>query len=170
MKDPEIAKLFEDSDAPASISIGDTQAMVEMGHTKIITRLLEGEYINYRQILPGDHQTRVRIQAQQFLDSVERASLVARDSRNHNLIRLQLDEDTMTITANGEMGNAVEKLPIYLEGKPLTIAFNAKYLLDVLRVIKDEEILLDFISGLSPCVVKPLEGDQYLYLVLPVRV
>ena len=53
---------------------------------------------------------------------------------------------------------------------PLIIAFNAKYLLDVLRVIKDEEILLDFISGLSPCVVKPLEGDQYLYLVLPVRV
>ena len=62
----EIAKLFEDSDAPASISIGDTQAMVEMGHTKIITRLLEGEYINYRQILPGDHQTRVRIQASSF--------------------------------------------------------------------------------------------------------
>jgi DNA polymerase-3 subunit beta len=166
----EIAKLFEDSDAPASIYIGDTQAMVEMGQTKIITRLLEGEYINYRQILPGDHQTRVRIQTQAFLESVERASLMARDSRNHNLIRLQMDEETMVITANGEMGNAVEKLPIYLEGKPLSIAFNAKYLLDVLRVIKDEEILLDFISSLSPCVVKPLEGNQYLYLVLPVRV
>ncbi len=165
----EIAKLFEDSDVPASISIGDTQALVEMGQTRIITRLLEGEYINYRQILPTDRQTRIRIDTRLFLEAVERASLLARDSRNHNLIRLKMEEDHILLTAQGELGNAAEKLPIYLEGKPLSIAFNAKYLLDVLRVVKEEEILLDFISGLSPCVIRPLEGDQFLYLVLPVR-
>ena len=165
----EIAKLFEDGDANASICYSASQAVVDMGATRITTRLLEGEYINYRQILPTERKTRVRIRTEELFDAVERASLMAREGRN-NLIRLEVGESKLSITANSEIGNAFEEVPVYMEGRALNIAFNAKYLSDVLRVVKEDEILLDFISELSPCVIRPVEGDEFLYLVLPVRI
>ena len=111
----EIAKLFEDSQANASISFSDTQAVVDMGSTKITTRLLEGEYINYRQILPADRKTRVRIRTADLYDAVERASLMAREGRN-NLIRLEVGESKLSITANSELGNAFEEIPVDIDG------------------------------------------------------
>ena len=164
----EIAKLFEDSDQPATIALGENLAVVSLGDTKVITRLLQGEYIKYRQILPSEWQSRARVNAGQLTEAVERASLLAREGKN-KLIKLQVENEAIIVTAESERGQVYEDLPVHLTGKELEIAFNSRYLLDVLRVISDEEIYLDFISNLSPCVIRPVEGEGYLYLILPVR-
>ncbi len=166
----EMEKIFDDGTGEAKISLGSTQAAVEIGQTTIVTRLLEGDFINYKQILPQTRQTRIGINTMMFADAVERASLLAREGKN-NLIKLEINEQAMVVSANGERGNTTEEVEVtMMEGKALTIAFNAKYLLDVLRVIKDEEILLDFISDRSPCVVSPTKGKAYQFIVLPVRI
>lgn len=165
----EMAKLFEDDDSPARILIGGSNAVVDMGDTRISTRLLEGEYIKYKTIIPGERATRIRVDKTLLAESAERASLLAREGKN-NLIKVNIDEETMAISANSEMGDVFEEIPIYMEGNQIRIAFNARYLTDVLHAIPDGEILMDFITNLSPCVVRPVEGDGFLYLVLPVRV
>ncbi|HQD50625.1 MAG TPA: DNA polymerase III subunit beta, partial [Defluviitaleaceae bacterium] len=77
--------------------------------------------------------------------------------------------DKMIITSNTELGTAREELPVDTEGKDLTIAFNPKYLIDALRVIDDEEIKIQFISSLNPCIIKPVDNEDYKYLILPIR-
>jgi DNA polymerase-3 subunit beta len=166
----EVAKLLDDSEKEVEICFERTQASIELGQTRIITRLLEGDFINYRQILPTSRQTRIRVESAKLADAVERASLLAREGRN-NLIKLEIGEHSVLISANGERGHIREEVDtMFMEGKALAIAFNAKYLLDVLRVIRDEEVLMDFISDRSPCVIRPTDGDGYLFIVLPVRI
>lgn len=164
----EISKLFEDDDSSASILVGNNNAVIDMGDTRITTRLLDGEYIKYSTIIPTDRNTRVRVNTAALANSAERASLLAKEGKN-NLIKMNITEQSMTISANSEMGDVFEEIPIYMEGSNLRIAFNARYLTDVLHAINEEEILMDFITNLSPCVMRPVEGDKFTYLVLPVR-
>lgn len=165
----ELGKILTDEDKPAVFTIDRTHLKVSFGKTELTTVLLAGEYINYKQILPGDWQTRVQTNREALANAIERASLMAREGKN-NLIRMHIDGTTMVITSNAELGDVLEEQDILLDGKSLDIAFNARYISDVIKNISDEEISLRFNSNVSPCVICPPEGDRYIYLVLPVRV
>jgi DNA polymerase-3 subunit beta len=99
---------------------------------------------------------------------VERASLMAKESKT-NLITLNVSSQLMTITSNSEMGDVYEEIQVDTEGADLKIAFNVKYISDVIRAIEDDEFVLRFNSSISPCVIVPAEGNAYTYMVLPVR-
>jgi DNA polymerase-3 subunit beta len=111
----------------------------------------------------------VKISRSELLESIERASLLARDGKN-NLIRISVGDTSMTVTSRSEEGNVKEEITIAREGDGLEIGFNSKYLLDVLKVISDDEVHMEFNSSVSPCMVKPVDGDTYEYLILPVRI
>ena len=104
-----------------------------------------------------------------FLESIERASLLAKVGKN-NLIKLDIKDNNIEITSKSEEGNVKEDVIISKEGSDLVIGFNSKYLIDALKVIDDEEINILFNSSVSPCLIKPLSGNEYEYLVLPVRI
>ncbi|MDL2206230.1 DNA polymerase III subunit beta [Eubacteriales bacterium OttesenSCG-928-N13] len=166
----EIAKIMsDDENQMAIILIGGNQMMITMGQTQFYSTLIEGEYIKYRQILPQDFKTRVKVSRDVLNMCVERASLMAREGKN-NLIRMQIEDNSIIITANAESGDAYEEMEAEIEGEGLSIAFNVKYVSDVMKVVTDDEIYMCFNSGVSPCLIKPVEGDAFLYLVLPVRV
>ena len=97
------------------------------------------------------------------------ASLIAREGKS-NLVCFKLDGETLEVSSNSETGDMEEKMQVITEGKDLTIAFNVRYITDVLKALSDDQIVMRFNSNVSPCVVCPVEGDSYLYLVLPVRV
>ncbi|MGI6161769.1 MAG: DNA polymerase III subunit beta [Christensenellales bacterium] len=164
----EIAKTLGE-EGEAAITIGTNHILIDAGKTKIISRLLDGEFIKYRQIMPQDYQTRVKIARAEFAEAMDRASLMAREGKN-NLVKLSIDEDKMVITSNSEIGDAYEEVDIWIEGKPLEIAFNSKYFSDVLKALEDETVYLDFNSNVSPCVLRPVEGSAFQYLILPVRI
>ncbi len=165
----ELGKILPDEDKPALFTIDRTHLKIAFENTELTTVLLAGEYINYKQILPNDWQTRVQANRNTLANAIERASLMAREGKN-NLIRMHIDGDSLVITSNAELGDVEEDLNILLEGKSLDIAFNARYISDVIKNIGDDEISMRFNSNVSPCVICPPEGDQYIYLVLPVRV
>ena len=165
----EIGKIVGGADDKVRLTLTPTHLMAEVEGVRVVTRLLDGEYIKYRQILPAEWQSRAQIDVKVLSDAIDRASTVAREGRN-NLVRLNLSTGEMLLSADSEFGKVQEKVPLALEGEGLEIAFNARYLSDMLKNIDDEAVYLCFNTNISPCVVRPLEGADYLYLVLPVRI
>ncbi len=103
------------------------------------------------------------------MESIERASLLAKVGKN-NLIKLAIQEGNVEITSESEEGNVKEEVMASKEGPDLIIGFNSKYMIDVLKVIDDEEIVMLFNTSISPCLVQPVNGNRFEYLVLPVRI
>ncbi len=165
----EMSKILSEDEADCQLLIDKTRMQATFGNTKLSTVLLAGEYIDYRRILPGSFKTVVKADRIGVQSAIDRASLMAREGKN-NLIRMAMNGETLSITSNAEMGDVLEELSATLSGDPIEIAFNAKYITDVIRNITDEELCMHFNSDVSPCVVSPMDGDQYLYLILPVRV
>lgn len=151
-----------------SLSYVKNQILFIMGNTYVFSRILEGDFINYNQIIPQEYTTKVKINTKSLLSSCERAALMVRDGKN-NLIKMNFFNDILEIISNSEIGNVREEIPIESEGEPLKIAFNSNYFIDALKVIGDEEIYLEFTTAVSPCVIKPIDGQNYVYLILPVR-
>jgi len=133
-----------------------------------MTRLLKGEYINYRNILPSVFNSRVVVNKDALLRSIEVAALFAIDSQN-NLLKLEFDSDTLIIKARSETGRINEAVDINLTGSSIEIAFNAKYLQDIVKSLDDESVALSLTSSVTPCVFEPVQGNSFYYLVLPVR-
>ncbi len=165
----EIAGMVGDGEDEIALHCSATHLMAAFNHTKVYSPLIPGEYINYKQILPTTWMTAIRVDKAAISSAIERAALMAREG-NNNLLKLKVDEDNLTIMANAERGAVVEKIGIDFEGSPLDIAFNARYLMDVIKNIDTPDMSMRFNTNVSPCVVCPVSGNQYTYLVLPVRV
>lgn len=165
----ELAKILSDDDsAMATMMFGHNQLTVDLGNTTVYASLLDGEFIKYGNIIPASFKTSVTVNREQMALSVDRASLMARESKQ-NLIKFSFSNNMMIITSNAEVGDAYEELPVVMDGDELEIAFNVRYITDVLRVADEEELVMKFTTSVSPCLIDPVEGDAFTYLVLPVR-
>ncbi|CAH2215334.1 DNA polymerase III subunit beta [Tepidibacter aestuarii] len=165
----EVNRILSEEEGNFKIAFTDKHCLFLVKDTKIITRLLEGEFINYNQLIPREYNLRVKVDTKKLLNSIERASLLAKEGKN-NLVKFSIRDDNMTITSNSEIGNVHEEIPIVLEGEDLDIAFNSRYFIEALKILDCDEIYLEFTTNVSPCILKPVNGDQYIYLLLPVRV
>ncbi|WP_027633278.1 DNA polymerase III subunit beta [Clostridium hydrogeniformans] len=164
----EVAKILEESEEIVNITFTTNHILFNLGVTKIISRLLEGEFINYTSIIPQEHKLKITVHKQELQNCIERASLMAKDG-NSNLIKLDIQPETLIITSNSQLGKVREEASIELQGEPLQIAFNSKYLIDILKIMEEEEVTLEFTSAVSPCIIKHKNAQNCEYLVLPVR-
>lgn len=167
----EINKIISDIEESKEVYmiLDEKKAVFLIEETKVVLRLLEGDFIKYNDIIPKEFKSKVKVSRSDLLNSIERASLLAREGKN-NLIKLSIVENNMIITSRSEEGNVKEELFIDKEGTDLDIGFNSKYILDVLKALDDEEISIEFNTSVSPCLIKPVEGEEYVYLILPVRI
>ena len=132
----EIARVLPDEGGDVSIVFSRTHIMTDVGDTNITARLMEGEFIKYKQILPDSHATRVRVNRKDLLEGIDRVALMARASKS-NLIKLTIADSLVNITANSEIGRSVEDVEASIMGSDIEIAFNARYFTDVLRVLDE---------------------------------
>lgn len=166
----EISKLIDDSDECVDVYVDSKYIMVDLGDTKITSRILEGDFLNYKQIIANNFSTEIIINKVQITDALERASLLSKIGQN-NLVKFDIKEGNLTLTSNSEIGNIKENISISMSGKDVFIAFNARYFMEALRTTSDEFIKIKFNSSSEPCVVVPAgEENEYLYLILPVRI
>ena len=166
----EIAKLLEgDDNDPLELLIQKNYMMLNINSTKVITRLLDGEFINYKQVIPQSASTTITINKKQLEYGLERASLLARMDKN-NLVKFEIRDKLLTLTSASDIGNVTENITISLEGKDVTIAFNARYVSECMRIIDDEFIKINFSSSIAPCTITSSQDDEYLFLILPVRI
>lgn len=167
----EINKIIteEENQEGISLILDERKAIFFFDGTRVMLRLLDGEFIKYKDLIPKEHQLRVIAERSELLSSIERASLLAKEGKN-NLIKFSFVQDTLTITSRSEEGNVKEEIVLQKNGPDLDIGFNSKYILDVLKAIDDDEVMMEFNSSVTPCMIRPLEGNHYEYLVLPVRI
>ena len=169
----EINKILSDSFEVVKIGIAKNQALFEIENCKIVTRLLDGEFLNYSSVLPQKWETRVRTNRMAILSCFERISLISASSIEKEKkypVKITVDVGKITISCTNQTGDAKEELYVTTEGKNLEAGFNPKYFLDVLRSIDDEEVFIDLGTSISPCIIKSVEetGD-YKYMILPIR-
>lgn len=122
-----------------------------------------------KKLLPREHNSRVKLNTKELLNSIERASLLSQSEKN-NLIKLSIRDKVMAITSNTEKGNVYEEVEIDLDGDYLDIAFNSRYFIEGLKNIDNEEIFIEFTTNVNPCIIKPTDDVNYIYLLLPVRI
>ncbi|MBP5177739.1 MAG: DNA polymerase III subunit beta, partial [Clostridia bacterium] len=163
----EITRLIDKDEDEVAVIIQDNSLMIEIDNTVFITRLLEGEYIDYKKIVPQNYLTTFKVNRAALYNSIERASVLARVMKN--IIKFDVHENYVDVSSDSDLGNVKENVLISLEGKDITIAFNSKYLTDSLRVISDEFVTFNLNSAIAPCVIKSNIDEEYLYLILPVR-
>jgi DNA polymerase III subunit beta len=164
----EVSRILEDVSNIVKITFTDNHILFNLNNTKVISRLLDGKFVNYSSLLPQEYKILVEVNKQELQNCIERASLMSKDS-NSNLIKLDFHEDNAVITSNSQLGKVREELNINLQGDELQIAFNSRYLLDVLKNIDEDEIVMEMTSSVSPCVIKCKDSSNSRYLVLPVR-
>ena len=164
----EVSRILEESDDEVKITFTNNHILFNLGETQIISRLLEGSYVNYNSLLPQEHKITIEVEKQKLQSSIERASLMAKEGNSY-LIKLDVQEDYLIITSNSQLGKVKEELSITLQGESIEIAFNSKYLLDVLKNMDGDNVILEMTSSVTPCVITEKNSESSKYLVLPVR-
>lgn len=164
----ELNRILEDSEEDLKIILAPGHVIFNLGDTIVYSRLLEGQFFNYKDIIRNEHKTSVIVNNKNLQASLERASLLAKEEKA-NLVKLNIDDNKVIIRSNSEIGNVYEEIESVQNGDNLNIAFNSRYLLEGIKVIETENIELNFMGSLNPCIINGVGDDDYIYLVLPVR-
>jgi len=170
----EVNKIIIDSFENIKIGVAKNQAVFEMDNCKIVTRLLEGEFLNYKNVIPENWETRIKVNKTIFQGCLERVSLISSSSIEKEKkypVKISIDIGKIVISCTNQTGDAKEEMFLETEGKNLDIGVNPKYFLDALKAVEDEEIYINFGSNISPCVIKPIDENlkEYTYMILPIR-
>ena len=164
----ELNKILDDREEDINISYAQGQVVFNIGDTIVYTRLLDGQFFNYKDIMRKDHKTNVIVNKREFQNGLERASLLAKEEKA-NLVRLNVLDEQVIIRSNSEIGDVFEQISSTQNGENLNIAFNSRYILEGIKIMDAEEIQLNFMGSLNPCIITGVDDDSYTYLVLPVR-
>lgn len=164
----EISSIAPAKEEYINIYFTERHALFEMSTCTMVSRLIEGQYMEYENLFNTDSNMVVKVNCQELLRALERAMLIVKDPKKAP-VSLEIKDNIMNITSKTEIGEVFEQVSIEAEGEGLTISFNANYLVDVLKNIDDEIVALNFMSSLSPCIIRGIEREDYKYLVLPLK-
>ncbi|MFQ8766195.1 MAG: DNA polymerase III subunit beta [Oscillospiraceae bacterium] len=164
----EVEKILGDTDDPATFYPGSKHILFTIGDATLVCRILEGEFLDWRRVLPQNNPVKLVGNVSRLTDSIERVGLVISEKLK-SPVRCKFGDNAAELRTISTIGEAYDVCPIAGDGKDLEIGFNCKYLLDALRAVPDSECTLEMINGLSPIVLNPTEGNRYSYMVLPVR-
>lgn len=165
----EIYKLLEGATDRFKMAIEGSQLVVVIGSTVLMVRLIEGKYPNYRQLIPQNLAHTVKLNRENLLSSLKRVSLLS--NQKSKGVTLSFNDGKLEITSNNpELGDAKEEISVDYSGKAMKIGFNAKYIMDVLTAIQDEEVDLDLKDQLSPGVLRPNADKNYTCVIMPMRI
>ncbi|MFL5724754.1 MAG: DNA polymerase III subunit beta [Chloroflexota bacterium] len=168
----ELSRVLTDTDDPVSVVLAHArnQILFHLEGVDLVSRLIDGQYPNYQSVLPASHSTRAVLDREELLRAVRPAALIAHESANIVKLGVGLDGDPgITVSANAEVGDHVGRIEAEVDGDGTTIAFNARFLADVLTNVDAEQFALELNGPLSPGVFKPLGDDRYVHVVMPLR-
>jgi len=164
----EVSKILSgEVEDEVRIFFTDKHILFEFDNTIVLSRLIEGQYYKINQMLSGDYETKLTINRKVFIDCIDRATLLIKESEKKPII-LGITESAMELRVNSTLGSMNEEMDIVKEGKNILIGFNPKFLMEALRVIDDEEVTIYMTNPKAPCFIKNSE-ESYIYLILPVN-
>jgi DNA polymerase-3 subunit beta len=164
----ELARIAQSTDErDLTISLGQNQVVFEIGNIVLSSRLIDGQFPNYRQLLPESVEHELRLASAELADVVRRISLLAQKNAP---LRLSFGEGELTVSARTpDVGEASETLPVPFTGEPFEIGFNPEFLRDGLETVESDELVLKLISPLRPGLIESPDGGEFIYLIMPIR-
>jgi len=152
------------------IYLAENQALFCLDEIEIISRAIEGSYPDYQQIIPKECKTKVVANKEELVKTIKTTSLFSRSGVNDVTLKIFPDKKEMVISAvNAQLGENVSRLKVAIEGGENEIVFNHRYLLDGLQNINSEKVVIEIINNTNPGVIKPEEGEGYLYIIMPIK-
>ena len=165
----EAEKILGDTDEACTFFLGSKHILFNIGEATLVCRLLEGEFLDWRRVLPQNQPVKLAVNVAKMTDSIERVGLIISEKLK-SPVRCKFGENTADFRSVSTIGEAHDVCQIAGDGQDMEIGFNCRYLLDALRAIPDSECSLELVNGLSPIVMNPCDGSgRYSYMVLPVR-
>ena len=165
----EISKILSgEIDDLVNIYFSKNHILFEFDQTIVVSRLIEGEYFRIDQMLSSDYETKISINKKEFLDCIDRATLLVREGEKKPII-IEISDNTMELRIDSAMGSMDENIDIIKEGKDILIGFNPRFLIDALKVIDDETISIYLVNPKAPCFIRD-DDENYTYLILPVNI
>ena len=165
----DIERICEDQDDPVSIAVGAKHISFTIGDTVLVSRRLEGEFLNYRKSIPGNFRYVVKVERAEFMSVIDRVALIISE-RNTNPIHMFFNDDSIECACTTPIGRAEDSCFCKGSGDGLEIGFNDRYLMDALKAAGKDELLVCLNTASSPCVVKAADGtESFTYMILPVR-
>ena len=166
----EVEKILTDSEEEASFTLGPKHIMFQIGTSTLICRLLEGDFLDWRKVVPANCPVKLVANVSDFASSIERVGLIVSE-KYKSPVRCVFSDQVLQLRTNTTIGAAEDRCAIAGDGKELEIGFNVRYLADALRVVPSEEVVLELTNGLSPIVLTPVDDKHdFAYMVLPVRI
>ncbi len=151
-----------------NIYITDNHILFEFDRTKVISRLIEGDYFNIDQMITDDYETRIEFNKIELLNCLDRATLLVKESDSKPII-LNIEGSNLELSITSDIGSMREDIEVKKEGKDIRIGFNPKFLIDALKAIDDDEVSINFVNNKAPCFIKN-ENKDYIYIILPVNI
>lgn len=165
----ELGKILKDDDSLVEVVLSEHYVMLVTENAKIVSRLIEGTFLNYEKTIPPVSKFDVVVSIAEVLESVERCEPIIATDNAKSPVRLILKDSTLTIKCVTNMGQVMDSVAINPTDEEIEIGFNHKYLHDALKACETDVAKLEFTSNLSPCLIRPAEGNAFLQMVLPVR-
>lgn len=165
----EIIKYADSDEGMFSITVGKRHIVFEVENYKIISRLLEGDFLDYKAAIPNINNTAVKINTRDLIECVERTSLLVSTEKIKTPIRCLVQPGEIRLSNITSLGKAKDKCPAELDGNSLEIGFNARFMLDALKVCDEERIRLELNTSATPIIITPIHGEGFLFLILPMR-
>ena len=164
----EIQKLNGEEESEIEILVGERHIIFKFENYEIISRLLEGNFINYKAAIPLSSTTQIKVNTRNIIECIERTSLIITDKSSP--VRCSVESDIKRFSSVTAIGTASDKIAAEIEGSKIEIGFNNRFVLDALKVCDEEEIRIEMGSSNQPIIIKPLEGEKFFFLILPVRI
>lgn len=164
----EVLRLLSEDEGESTINISQTQIMFKIDGVTLVSRLIEGQFPNFQRVIPSDFDKKLIVPTEDLLASVRRASIMVRDNSNRAV--LKTDDGKLVVTAeSGSIGQGYEEVEVVREGEDIQMAFNTKYLLDMLSVLESDAVEMQLSGPLNPALLKPEGQEGYIYVVMPMQ-
>jgi len=165
----ELLGILSEKDELINISVNENNVKFTMDKCVLVSRIIDGEYLNYKSVANHKNTLVLEVERRKILNSIDRAATIVNESSKSHVL-LDIDETSVSIDCESVMGKVKDKFSIDMQGEPIQIAFNPKYLIEAFKNIEDEKIKLSFSTPVTPAVIKPLDGEKFVYIILPVRI
>lgn len=163
----ELNRMAESSEEDINVCIGDNEVLFRKKDAVLMARLIKGEFVDYEKIIPKDHNVRVSLERESFLNFLKRSAILM--SESSRMVKINLSGGKILITANTELGEFSDEIDIDYTGEDMTMAFNPEYLVDYLQNETGAVVFMDIVNPRSPVVFRPADEDGHIYIVMPLK-
>ena len=165
----ELRKLLDKAEANVKVTLCKNHVLFTVGDVQFLTRLIEGTYPNYEQVIPSGNEKKILVQRDAFIRTVRRAAIMSKE--RSNAVKVDLSENLITVTSNNpDLGEAKDEVAVDYKGENLSLGFNARYLIDILETMSSERVVMEMQAPLSPVLIKEEKDEDYRCVIMPMRI